>query len=146
MYNQEVNYQLSSHSSFFAFAVVGAAPPSPCSFPTDPVSAEAGVTEFDSDDATGPLRIAVVPITSDRELLRWCCPFRSCVPRDEKSSQKSRRSGSMRDRAPPARPSSGPSTKRLNWSAAPRTPVWRFWPRVAAWTRAWAAKSDSASC
>jgi hypothetical protein len=73
MYIYSTNYQLSSHSSFpFAVVDVPAPPPiSPCSFPAaDVVSDETGVEEFANDDAAGPFRIAVVPITSDREPLR----------------------------------------------------------------------------
>lgn len=79
MYIYSTNYQLSSHSSF-PFAVVDVKPPapSPCSFPAPDnvseeetgVEEEIGVEEFANDDAAGPFRIAVVPITSDREPAR----------------------------------------------------------------------------
>lgn len=122
--NTHIYYQLSSQSSLPL--VVDDVPFSPCSAPDGAV-----VSVVADDPGTGPLRMAAVPMTSDRDPLRACPDF-SSEARDEKSSQKSLRSGSTRERAAPCRPSSSPSTKRLNWSAAPRAPACRFWPQLAA--------------
>ena len=73
-------------------------------------------------------------------------------PASPKESQKSCLSGTcfalpappLLPPPPPPLPSPAPSTKLLNFSAAPFVPVWMFLAACAAVTRAWAAMSDSA--
>ena len=115
-------YQLSSHPSSCPFAV-----------PVDEVFAPVPVEE-----EGGPFIAAVpiaLPLYVDRLWLESCWDAS-----DEKSSQKSFRSGSC------LAAYSGPSTKRLKESAAPRAPTWMFWPIAMACVLACAAKSDSANC
>ena len=126
---QSINHQSSSHpSSCFppppaAVDDDDAAPPPPVPAPA-PAPADPVVPPV-----VGPGFIAAVPIALDRDPDLPCilALLPPCDANEEKSSQKSFRSGSMRRRE--AADSSEPSTKRLNESAAPRAPVWTFWPR-----------------